>query len=75
MYPYMTFEDGTEVVHSHIISDHGIDKVYVHLSVRLIMDSIRLAANCPRIPGQIGRGIFLLPKKTVLRTFLPPMSS
>lgn len=30
MYPYLTFEDGTEVVHSQIIHEDGIDKVLVH---------------------------------------------
>lgn len=30
MYPYLIFDDGTEVVHSHIISESGIDKVLVH---------------------------------------------
>ena len=30
MYPYITFGDGTEVVHSQIIHDSGADKVLVH---------------------------------------------
>lgn len=30
MYPYMTLEDGTEVVHSQIISRDGTDTVLVH---------------------------------------------
>ena len=30
MYPYMTFADGTEVVHSQLIHEDGIDKVLVH---------------------------------------------
>ncbi len=30
MYPYMTLGDGTEVAHSQIIHDGGIDKVFVH---------------------------------------------
>lgn len=30
MYPYMTFEDGTEVVHSDLITDGDIEKVIVH---------------------------------------------
>lgn len=30
MYPYMTFEDGTEVVHSDLITDGGTEKVFVH---------------------------------------------
>lgn len=30
MYPYMTLEDGTEVVHSGIIHEDGVDKVIVH---------------------------------------------
>lgn len=30
MYPYLTFEDGTEVVHSDLISEDGTDTVLVH---------------------------------------------
>ncbi len=30
MYPYMTLEDGTEIVHSHIIKDTNADKIEVH---------------------------------------------
>lgn len=30
MYPYLTFGDGTEVVHSDLKSDGGLDVVYVH---------------------------------------------
>jgi hypothetical protein len=30
MYPYMTFGDGTEVVHSELKDDDGVMKVYVH---------------------------------------------
>lgn len=30
MYPYMTFEDGTEVIHSDLIADGDIEKVIVH---------------------------------------------
>ena len=30
MYPYMTFEDGTEVVHSNLIVDGDSEKVIVH---------------------------------------------
>ncbi len=30
MYPYMTFEDGTEVVHSELIEDGKEAKVLVH---------------------------------------------
>ena len=30
MYPYMTFGDGTEVVHSGLITDGGVEKVLVH---------------------------------------------
>lgn len=34
MYPYMTFEDGTEVVHSDLITDGDIEKVIVHFERR-----------------------------------------
>lgn len=30
MYPYLTFGDGTEVVHSQLIDEDGLTKVYVH---------------------------------------------
>ena len=30
MYPYLTFDDETEVTHSHIIEEDGERKVYVH---------------------------------------------
>ncbi len=30
MYPYMTLADETEIVHSQIIEDEGIQKVIVH---------------------------------------------
>lgn len=30
MYPYMTFDDGTEVVHSQFMHEEGLDKVFVH---------------------------------------------
>lgn len=30
MHPYLTFDDGTEVVHSDIIHKDGVDKVLVH---------------------------------------------
>ena len=30
MYPYLTFGDGTEVVHSQLIDDDGVKKVIVH---------------------------------------------
>lgn len=30
MYPYMTLADETEIVHSHVIEEDGIQKVLVH---------------------------------------------
>lgn len=30
LYPYMTFEDGTEVVYSNLVLDGGVEKVFVH---------------------------------------------
>ena len=30
MHPYLTFDDGTEVVHSDLIHEGGVDKVLVH---------------------------------------------
>lgn len=43
MYPYMTLADGTEIVHSQIIQQDGIDKVFVHFErpTELGFDSAR----------------------------------
>ena len=30
MYPYMTLGDETEIVHSQVIEQDGVEKVYVH---------------------------------------------
>ncbi len=30
MYPYITLGDGTEIVHSQVIHEDGLDKVFVH---------------------------------------------
>ncbi|MBQ8813591.1 MAG: hypothetical protein IJZ85_03710 [Lachnospiraceae bacterium] len=30
MYPYMTLSDDTEIVHSHLIEENGVQKVIVH---------------------------------------------
>ena len=30
MYPYIEFDDGLVVVHSGIVTEDGVDKVYVH---------------------------------------------
>ena len=30
MYPYMTLEDGTEVTHSELFQENGVNKVLVH---------------------------------------------
>lgn len=30
MYPYLTFDDGTEVVHSDLVTEGGVDSVFVH---------------------------------------------
>lgn len=34
MYPYMTLGDGTQIVHSQLIHDDGVDKVLVHFERR-----------------------------------------
>lgn len=43
MYPYLTFDDGTEVMHSDIIEDGGAKKVLVHFErpTETGFDSIR----------------------------------
>lgn len=30
MYPYMTLSDETEIVHSHIFEEDGVNKILVH---------------------------------------------
>ncbi len=30
MHPYLTFDDGTEVVHSDLITEGGVDTVFIH---------------------------------------------
>lgn len=46
MYPYMTFEDGTEVVHSDLITDGDIEKVIVHFERPTVEASTPLAVSC-----------------------------
>lgn len=43
MYPYLTFDDGTEVMHSDIIEDGDVEKVLVHFErpTEAGFDSIR----------------------------------
>lgn len=43
MYPYLTFDDGTEVMHSDIIEDGGAKKVLAHFErpTETGFDSIR----------------------------------
>ena len=43
MYPYLTFDDGTEVMHSDIVEDGDVEKVLVHFEgpTEAGFDSIR----------------------------------
>lgn len=55
MYPYMTFDDGTVVVHSQLLGDADHPMVEVHLSVRAILASALRVASFLRTRGHSGR--------------------
>ena len=63
MYPYMTFEDGTEVVHSDLIADEDIEKVVVHFE-----RPTPLAVSCLPVRGLTGKGILLRVKNELSKS-------
>ena len=70
MYPYMTFEDGTEVVHSDLIVDGDIEKVIVHFE-RPSADGFD-SARCelPSYNWTMWEGCFTDEEKRGFETFL-----
>ena len=53
MYPYMTLDDETEIVHSQLIEDeNGKQKVIVISSVLLKLDLILQDVSCLTIHGR-----------------------
>lgn len=68
MYPYMTFEDGTEVVHSDLITDGDIEKVIVHFERPTVEASTPLAVGCLPVRGLTGKGILLRVKNELSRS-------
>lgn len=69
MYPYMTFEDGTEVIHSDLITDGDIEKVIVHFERPTAEVSTPLVASCLLTIGPCGRGVLPTRRSEVLRLF------
>ena len=49
MYPFMTLDDNTEIVHSEMQPDHRV-KVYIEKPERRIVSTLR-SAICRIIPG------------------------
>ena len=68
MYPYMSFEDGTEVVHSDLITDGDIEKVIVHFERPTVEASTPLAVSCLPVRGLTGKGILLRVKNELSRS-------
>lgn len=58
MYPYMTFEDGTEVIHSDLITDVDVEKVIVHLNDRRQRASTPLVVSCLPVRGLTGKAFY-----------------
>ena len=53
MYPYITFGDGTEAVHSQIIHDGGVDKVLVYFE-RPREDGFDSAGSVEKVGVRLG---------------------
>lgn len=50
LYPYITLADGTEIVHTHVFEEDGLQKVEVHFE-RPREDLIQLAVSSQIING------------------------
>jgi len=53
MYPFMTLDDGTEIVHSEILNIDGKEKVKYILRNRFTWDSNQCSVICPIMNGVI----------------------
>lgn len=71
MYPYMTFEDGTEVVHSHLIlDDEGTAKVVVHFGRPTDNGFDSARCELPSYEWTAWEGAFSLQEKAAFEDFL-----
>lgn len=68
MYPYMTFEDGTEVIHSDLITDGDIERLSCILNDRRQRVSTPLVVSCLPVRGLTGKGILLRVKNELSKS-------
>lgn len=68
MYPYMTFEDGTEVVHSDLITDGDIEKVIVHFERPTAEGFDSARCELLSVRGLTGKGILLRVKNELSKS-------
>lgn len=68
MYPYMTFEDGTEVVHSDLITDGDIEKVVVHFERPTAEGFDSARCELPPVRGLTGKGVLLRVKNELSKS-------
>lgn len=70
MYPYMTFDDGTEVVHSELLSVQGTARVVVHFErpTNEGFDSAR--CELPSYTWTVWEGGFSLEERARFEEFL-----
>lgn len=70
MYPYMTFEDGTEVIHSDLIADGDIEKVIVHFERPTAEGFDSARCELPSYNWTMWEGRFTDEEKRGFETFL-----
>ena len=70
MYPFMTLDDNTEIVHSEMQPDHRV-KVYIESPTRRIVSTLR-SAICRIIPGRMSAASPLL-RSTATRSSWNPL--
>lgn len=70
MYPYMTFEDGTEVIHSDLITDGDTEKVIVHFERPTAEGFDSARCELPSYNWTMWEGHFTDEEKRGFETFL-----
>ena len=70
MYPYMTFEDGTEVIHSDLITDGDTEKVIVHFERPTAEGFDSARCELPSYSWTMWEGRFTDEEKRGFETFL-----
>ena len=70
MYPYMTFEDGTEVIHSDLIIDGDTEKVIVHFERPTTEGFDSARCELPSYSWTMWEGRFTDEEKRGFETFL-----